>query len=120
VPVSVIVINDDLFSGEIPLRQLVYRVIDLPPSMKPLVYDFGQLNTGTELKYTNQIVSDHVCTISYIVTVVYNYMIMQVTNHPTLSHENPHIIPVISKVLAKSQEFMRNQNVRIIVLTLVY
>ncbi len=47
-------------SGKVPLRQLVYRVLDLPPSMRPLVYDFGQLNTGTELDYTSQIVKDHV------------------------------------------------------------
>ena len=46
--------------GKIPLRQLVYRVLDLPPSMRPLVYDFGQLNTGTEHDYTKQIVTDHV------------------------------------------------------------
>lgn len=43
-------------SGKIPLRQLVYRVLDLPPSMRPLVYDFGQLNTGTECDYIIQIV----------------------------------------------------------------
>ena len=38
----------------------MYRVIDLPPSMRPLVYDFGQLNTDTERDYTLQIVKDHV------------------------------------------------------------
>ena len=48
------------FSGEIPLRELVYRVIDLPPSMRPLVYDFGQLTSDTEKDYTEQIVHDHV------------------------------------------------------------
>ena len=47
-------------AGNIPLRQLVYRVLDLPPSMRPLVYDFGQLNTDTESDYIRQIVSDHV------------------------------------------------------------
>ena len=47
-------------TGKIPLRELVYRVIDLPPSMRPLVYDFGQLNTDTERDYTTQIVHDHV------------------------------------------------------------
>ena len=49
-----------LITGKIPLRQLVYRVLDLPPSMRPLVYDFGQLTTLTEKDYTKQIVSDHV------------------------------------------------------------
>ena len=49
-----------LIVGKIPLRQLVYRVLDLPPSMRPLVYDFGQLTTRTEEDYTRQIVFDHV------------------------------------------------------------
>ena len=46
--------------GSIPLRQLVYRVLALPPSMQPLVYDFGQLTNNTEKDYTTQIVTDRV------------------------------------------------------------
>lgn len=42
--------------GSIPLRQLVYRVHALPPSMIPLVWDFGQLNDQTEKIYIQQIV----------------------------------------------------------------
>ncbi|XP_064180420.1 E3 ubiquitin-protein ligase rnf213-alpha-like [Anguilla rostrata] len=42
--------------GSIPLRQLVYRVQVLPPSMIPLVWDFGQLNDQTEKIYIQQIV----------------------------------------------------------------
>ncbi|XP_070250935.1 E3 ubiquitin-protein ligase RNF213 isoform X3 [Myotis yumanensis] len=42
--------------GSIPLRQLVYRVHALPPSLVPLVWDFGQLNNATERKYIQQIV----------------------------------------------------------------
>ncbi|XP_068888584.1 E3 ubiquitin-protein ligase RNF213 isoform X3 [Aphelocoma coerulescens] len=42
--------------GSIPLRQLVYRVHALPPSMIPLVWDFGQLNNHTEKMYIQQIV----------------------------------------------------------------
>ncbi|KAG8579470.1 hypothetical protein GDO81_010907 [Engystomops pustulosus] len=42
--------------GSIPLRQLVYRVHALPPSMMPLVWDFGQLNNETEKQYIQQIV----------------------------------------------------------------
>ena len=38
----------------------MYRVLDLPPSMRPLVYDFGQLKRGTEDDYIKQIVHDHV------------------------------------------------------------
>ncbi|KAM9843458.1 E3 ubiquitin-protein ligase rnf213-alpha-like [Aulostomus maculatus] len=43
--------------GSIPLRQLVYRVQALPPSMIPLVWDFGQLNNHTEKIYIQQIVN---------------------------------------------------------------
>lgn len=42
--------------GSIPLRQLVYRVHALPPSMVPLVWDFGQLDDNTEIMYIHQIV----------------------------------------------------------------
>ncbi|XP_041331790.1 E3 ubiquitin-protein ligase RNF213-like, partial [Pyrgilauda ruficollis] len=42
--------------GSIPLRQLVYRVHALPPSMILLVWDFGQLNNHMEKKYIQQIV----------------------------------------------------------------
>ncbi|XP_015680739.1 E3 ubiquitin-protein ligase RNF213 [Protobothrops mucrosquamatus] len=42
--------------GSIPLRQLVYRVHALPPSMIPLVWDFGQLNNITEKLCIEQIV----------------------------------------------------------------
>ena len=47
-------------AGSVPLRQLVYRVLALPPSMQPLVYDFGQLTDNTEKDYTTQIVTDRV------------------------------------------------------------
>ncbi|XP_061703162.1 E3 ubiquitin-protein ligase rnf213-alpha isoform X2 [Syngnathoides biaculeatus] len=43
--------------GSVPLRQLVYRVQALPPSMIPLVWDFGQLNDQTEEIYIKQIVN---------------------------------------------------------------
>lgn len=43
--------------GHIPLRHLVYRVHALPESMRPLVWDFGQLNPDIEELYTRQIVS---------------------------------------------------------------
>ena len=49
-----------IFIGRIPLRELVYRVLDLPPSMRPLVYDFGQLKKDTEDDYIEHIVHDHV------------------------------------------------------------
>ena len=47
--------------GNIPLRHLVYRVLDLPLSMQPLLYDFGQVTGKTEDDYIRQIVTNHVC-----------------------------------------------------------
>ncbi|XP_032900200.1 E3 ubiquitin-protein ligase rnf213-alpha-like isoform X1 [Amblyraja radiata] len=46
--------------GKVPLRQLVYRVQPLPPSMIPLVWDFGQLSNDAELAYTCQIVKRYI------------------------------------------------------------
>ncbi len=56
------------------MRDLVYRVYDLPPSMRPLVYDFGQLSPDAEESYIHQIVqtrvrtwsqSEYTCSIFY-------------------------------------------------------
>jgi len=47
--------------GGIPLRHLVYRVLELPLSMQPLLYDFGQVAGKTEDGYITQIVTNHVC-----------------------------------------------------------
>ncbi|XP_077086723.1 E3 ubiquitin-protein ligase rnf213-alpha [Siphateles boraxobius] len=70
--------------GSIPLRQLVYRVQALPPSMIPLVWDFGQLNDDTEKMYINQIVervvktnsisSDYITTITDVLSASQMYM----------------------------------------------
>ena len=38
------------------MRRLVYRVREIPASMFPLVWDFGTLDSGTEMKYINQMV----------------------------------------------------------------
>ncbi|XP_043106269.1 E3 ubiquitin-protein ligase rnf213-alpha-like isoform X2 [Puntigrus tetrazona] len=59
--------------GSIPLRQLVYRVQALPPSMIPLVWDFGQLNDHTEKMYIKQIVKrvaeTHSIDLNYVTTI---------------------------------------------------
>ena len=47
--------------GNIPLRHLVYRVLDLPLSMQPLLYDFGQVTGKSEDYYIHRIVTNHVC-----------------------------------------------------------
>ena len=46
--------------GDTPLRHLVYRVLDLPSSMRTLVYDYGSLHTGAESVYIKRIVENHV------------------------------------------------------------
>ncbi|XP_060883381.1 E3 ubiquitin-protein ligase rnf213-alpha isoform X2 [Labrus mixtus] len=73
--------------GSIPLRQLVYRVQALPPSMIPLVWDFGQLNDHTEKIYIQQIVQ----------RVIENNAINQ-TN-----------LKWITDVLSASQKYMRTR-----------
>lgn len=70
--------------GSIPLRQLVYRVQALPPSMIPLVWDFGQLNDRSELIYIKQIVqrvakdkvvcADHITVITEVLSASQKYM----------------------------------------------
>ncbi|XP_038133385.1 E3 ubiquitin-protein ligase rnf213-alpha isoform X1 [Cyprinodon tularosa] len=73
--------------GSIPLRQLVYRVQALPPSMIPLVWDFGQLNDQTEKTYIQQIVQ-------------------RVTTSKEIQQD---YIQCITNVLSASQKYMRNR-----------
>ncbi|KAG8507497.1 LOW QUALITY PROTEIN: E3 ubiquitin-protein ligase RNF213 [Galemys pyrenaicus] len=71
--------------GAIPLRQLVYRVHALPPSLVPLVWDFGQLNDAVEKRYIQQIVQRLVGPLGLA----------------------PDRVRVVTEVLAASQGFMR-------------
>ncbi|XP_044056409.1 E3 ubiquitin-protein ligase rnf213-alpha-like isoform X2 [Siniperca chuatsi] len=73
--------------GSVPLRQLVYRVHVLPPSMIPLVWDFGQLNDSTEQMYIEQIVQRQV----------------------KANLIEKRYIPTITQVLSSSQKFMRER-----------
>ncbi|XP_075296696.1 E3 ubiquitin-protein ligase RNF213 isoform X2 [Opisthocomus hoazin] len=74
--------------GSIPLRQLVYRVHALPPSMIPLVWDFGQLNNLTEKLYIQQIVQ-------------------RATEHVPMRQSEAE---VITEVLFASQKYMRQRD----------
>ncbi|XP_074870414.1 E3 ubiquitin-protein ligase RNF213 isoform X2 [Carettochelys insculpta] len=74
--------------GSIPLRQLVYRVHALPPSMIPLVWDFGQLNDITEKIYIQQIVQRLV----------------------ESTHISADDFEVVTDVLFVSQTYMRRRN----------
>ncbi|XP_067343642.1 E3 ubiquitin-protein ligase rnf213-beta isoform X4 [Channa argus] len=73
--------------GKVPLRQLVYRVHPLPPSMASLVWDFGQLSDSTEMSYIQQIV------------------LKKVSDH----HLPVTCVDIISNVLAASQKYMRSR-----------
>ncbi|XP_072042938.1 E3 ubiquitin-protein ligase rnf213-alpha-like [Amphiura filiformis] len=75
--------------GKIPLRELVYRVQALPPSMRPLVWDFGQLSAEVEAKYIRQIIARYVS-----------------SEKLRASREQA---DVINNVLSASQQFMREQ-----------
>ena len=82
--------------GRTPLRQLVYRVLDLPPSLRPLVYDFGQLCTEVEMDYIRQIVSDWCIDI------------------PSIGAEKCYVESIV-RVLAWSQKYMREKKVIMII-----
>uniref|UniRef100_A0A3B4TK13 RING-type E3 ubiquitin transferase n=1 Tax=Seriola dumerili TaxID=41447 RepID=A0A3B4TK13_SERDU len=73
--------------GKVPLRQLVYRVHPLPPSMTSLVWDFGQLSDSTELSYIKLIVQKKVA----------DHYLPEACNN------------IISNVLAISQKYMRSR-----------
>ena len=77
--------------GDIPLRQLVYRVHPLPDSMKALVWDFGQLDARGERLYIRQIVSRHVFRDKSLPNV-------------------PGLVDVVTDILAECQTFMRRRN----------
>ncbi|XP_062507501.1 E3 ubiquitin-protein ligase rnf213-alpha-like isoform X2 [Corticium candelabrum] len=77
--------------GRIPLRQLVYRVHPLPASMTELVWDFGQLNPGTEKLYIRQIVARHV------------------KQHLGMDNADE-FVNVLVGILATAQCFMRDRN----------
>ena len=75
--------------GDIPLRDLVYRVIPLPQSLLPLVWDFGKLSPNTENSYIIEIVTLHLTGETF-----------------TQLHEHCN---VIAKVLSAVQEYMRER-----------
>ena len=77
--------------GDIPLRELVYRVIELPASMRPLVWDFGQLSNDVEKTYTREMVAKH----------------LREKNSPIEARDD--VIDAISEVLAGAQNYMRER-----------
>ena len=90
-------------SGDIPLRNLVYRVHDLPTSMKTLVYDFGELDDDAEKKYIYEIVKKHVSSNLLLHEISYCYNIMQVPRRG--------LCEVIANILNLSQKFIKKTTV---------
>ena len=83
----------ETFAG-IPMRQLVYRVIELPPSMQPLIWDFGQLSHDTEAIYIKQMV----------------LKLKKVVNTDSqLENLKPEMVEVITNCLHHSQIYMREK-----------
>ena len=56
--------TSEKLDSDIPMRHLVYRVNPLPPSLLPLIWDFGQLSSEVENKYIEQIVSKRAASMS--------------------------------------------------------
>ena len=83
----------ETFAGT-PMRQLVYRVIELPPSMQPLVWDFGQLSNDTEITYIKQMVLK---------------LKKDVNSDSHLEKLNPEMVEVITNCLHHSQVYMREK-----------
>ena len=80
--------------------------------MRPLVYDFGQLNTGTESAYTRQIVTGHVRTNYYVKVLMLLDMILIIILQVKKNDGIPKAyIEPIANVLAYSQQYMRGRQV---------
>ena len=72
--------------GDIPLRDLVYRVIPLPENLLSLVWDFGRLSPDTENSYISEIINFYLssesfnklqafrCVITKVLSAVQKYM----------------------------------------------
>ena len=76
--------------GKIPLRELVYRVLPLPDSLLPLVWDFGTLDPESERSYIRKIVDIHLS--------------------PDGKTSSPPLNEAITTVLYSAQMFMREKD----------
>ena len=75
--------------GKIPLRELVYRVVELPQSLLPLVWDFGQLNREVEESYIREIINGHLSNSAIVLS--------------------PNLLKRITEILSITQEYMRKR-----------
>ena len=97
-------------TGETPMRNLVYRVLDLPSSMKALVYDFGSLTDESEKDYIYQIVTHRVRKTCF--NLFLKMMFFFQIKMPDVSRAKKiQIIEDIANIFAHCQVFMRNHKV---------
>lgn len=130
------------------MRHLVYRVQPLPLSLFSLVFDFGRIDSNTEMQYIEKMASQKVCiwncktfgmmwiVIFYGIAICFSYSIgihyqvvcicfYQLPSQP-IRPKSPagrrglremrsmnSMRDVVCKVLQKSQEYMRKDQVRI-------
>lgn len=73
--------------GNLPMRELVYRVQPLPESMLPLIWDFGSLNDDVEKLYIKQIIENQI----------------------VLATLHKDQLDILVDILTTSQQFMREQ-----------
>ena len=83
----------ETFAG-IPMRQLVYRVVELPPSMQPLIWDFGQLSNDTEIAYIKQMVLK---------------LKKNINSHSQLENLKPEMVEVITNCLHHSHVYIKKK-----------
>ncbi|KAJ7339391.1 hypothetical protein OS493_005786 [Desmophyllum pertusum] len=106
--------------GHIPLRHLVYRVHALPGSMRPLIWDFGQLIPDVERLYTNQIVRRYVLherqlpgdssTVQGVAEVLAASQKYMRDQSATISNKVPHVISVTRRITRNAEEILQTMH----------
>lgn len=120
-----------VFLGRVPMRHLVYRVQPLPPSLFSLVFDFGQIDSQTEMQYIEKMSSKKVFNMWMLQILLWMFWftiishciddksIFQLSRPKTaggrrglqMKSSLQTIQTVVCKVLQKSQEYMRRDQV---------
>ena len=93
------------------MRNLVYRVLDLPSSMKALVYDFGSLTDESEREYIYQIVTHRVRQFCLNFFFENDVVFFQIKMPDMSRAKKRQIIVDIANIFARCQVFMRSHKV---------
>ena len=89
------------------MRNLVYRVLDLPSSMKALVYDFGSLTDESEREYIYQIVTHRVSNYAFTLFLKIMFFFFQIKVLHISRAKQMQIIMDVANIFARCQVFMR-------------